>query len=145
MDDDATLKQLYEIRNALLRELKEVEALISQFQGVKARLKRLSPSSDVRSQSLLLRLEGRPRNLVTPAEIANRVEGILREAGRPMTRSELATKLMEEGIPLVGSDISKNVGTILWRHKDRFVNLKRLGYWLRNVPLVGVYDPVLSD
>lgn len=80
-------------------------------------------------------------NRVRPADVADSVAEILREAGRPMTRGEIADALSGRGIVLAGKDVNKNVGTILWRHQERFVNLEKLGYWLRDLPLPGVYLP----
>lgn len=33
----------------------------------------------------------------------------------------------------------------MWRHRDRFVNLSRLGYCLKDTPIPGVYDPEDHD
>ncbi len=38
------------------------------------------------------------------------------------------------GIPLAGKDKSKNLGTILWRFSDRFLNILGQGYWPKDAP-----------
>ncbi|MBV1707525.1 MAG: hypothetical protein KGQ37_09990 [Hyphomicrobiales bacterium] len=83
----------------------------------------------------------RVRGIVSPAEIAGLVKTILREEGRPMKRGQLVAALERQNIPLAGNDKNKNLGTILWRHKNEFVHLERLGYWLADMPLPGIYEP----
>jgi hypothetical protein len=83
----------------------------------------------------------RVRGMVSPSDIAARVRLILLEANRPMKRGELVAELERLGIPLAGKDKNKNLGTILWRHPEQFVSLEKLGYWVRGVPLQGVYTP----
>ena len=58
-----------------------------------------------------------------------------------MKRGELVAELEMRGFPLAGTDKNKNLGTILWRHSRDFVHLEKFGYWLRDVPLEGVYSP----
>jgi len=68
-----------------------------------------------------------------PVIIAAMAGAILKDAGRPMTRGELADEIEKRGINLPGADKArraKYVGTILWRKRDRFENLDE-GYWLR--------------
>lgn len=69
-----------------------------------------------------------------PAVIIPRIEDMLRLKGLPMTRSEVLQRLLNDGIIVGGGDKSKNVGTIMWRNQDKFVNLPGKGYWLRNIP-----------
>jgi hypothetical protein len=40
-----------------------------------------------------------------------------------------------------GDDKPRYIGTIMWRHKDRFVNLKGHGYWVADEP----YEPAGYD
>jgi hypothetical protein len=62
-----------------------------------------------------------------------------------MTRSEIASKLTECGILLVGVDVNKNVGAIMWCHRDRFVNVPKLNCWLARKLLLGVYEPQTDE
>lgn len=57
------------------------------------------------------------------------IRSILLEAGRPMPRGPLVGALAERGFPVGGAEPSKNLGTIMWRLRDRFVNLEGRGYW----------------
>ena len=138
-DTDKTLQQLLQLKNSLLVRLKEVEALINQVQGFQAKLRRLEPKTWAGPALHMSPVRG--RSLIAPSDVADKAEAILRKHGLPMTRSMLARELINQGVPLQGGDIHKNVGTILWRHRDRFVNLQKLGYWLRDVELRGVYSP----
>ncbi|SRR6266446_1262484 len=61
---------------------------------------------------------------------------IILKNGRPMTRSEIATALAAEGYPIMAKDASKNIGTIMWRLRDQFVNIEGRGYWPRGVSLL---------
>jgi len=61
------------------------------------------------------------------------------EAGRPLTRGELVTKLSSEGHKLDGTDKNKVLGTNLWR-SGKFVNLKGAGYWPKGEPLPSKFD-----
>lgn len=83
----------------------------------------------------------RQRGVVPPAEIASAVRRVLLDANRPMRRGELVAELEKLGTPLGGVDRNKNLGTILWRHKNQFIQLDKLGYWLKDVPLEGIYTP----
>jgi len=77
---------------------------------------------------------GRPRNSATPSEIAELARTILIEHGEPMTRSQLAEAIESRGVALVAKDKAKNVGTILWRYRDQFLNVPGQGYWPKDAP-----------
>lgn len=83
----------------------------------------------------------RTRGILPPSDIAAAVKSILSETGRPMKRGELVAELEKRHIPLAGKDKNKNLGTILWRHSTDFAHLEKLGYWLHDVPIPGVYTP----
>lgn len=74
----------------------------------------------------------RRRGAVRPSDVADAAERILAAAGRPMARGELAEALTAAGIELAGEDKPRYLGTILWRHRDRFENIEGEGYWLRH-------------
>jgi hypothetical protein len=83
----------------------------------------------------------RVRSALPPGDVAAAAREILIEIGRPLTRSQLVAALEERGIPLVGKDRNKNLGTILWRHRHQFVQIPKLGYWLADQALAGIYNP----
>ena len=80
-------------------------------------------------------------------ELRPHIEAIIREAGRPLTRGNLLRKLDQRGTPVGGqADRAKNMGTIMWRLKEHFVNLPGYGYWLKDVPYPALqYNPESPD
>lgn len=67
----------------------------------------------------------------SPEEIANAVETLMREHGKPMTRFELIGPIEKLGLVIGGFDKPRNVGTILWR-SGRFTSTGE-GYWPSNL------------
>jgi hypothetical protein len=43
----------------------------------------------------------------------------------------MLTALAAKGYPVPGTDPSKNLGTIMWRLQDKFVNINGHGFWIR--------------
>lgn len=70
----------------------------------------------------------------SPNEIVPMIEDILIAKGLPMTRSEVLKELLKDDVNVGGGDKSKNIGTIMWRRKDKFISLPGQGYWLKNRP-----------
>lgn len=138
-----TLNSLMILRNDMITRLKEVDQMISQLRSVQDRINSIQQTPLPRAETGYFNFTGYnlKKGSIKPSAIADRVAEILREEGRPMTRSKIAKRLVELGVPLAGRDTSKYVGTILWRHRERFVNLERLGYWLADVELPGSYYP----
>ncbi|RYG91057.1 MAG: hypothetical protein EON58_19000 [Alphaproteobacteria bacterium] len=63
------------------------------------------------------------------------IEEAIRSTGKPLTRGQILRALDAKEIPVGGGyDRSKNMGTIMWRLRDRFVSLQGFGYWFRNEP-----------
>ena len=69
-----------------------------------------------------------------PQDFADIAERILTKAGKPLNRYQLVDAIEQEGVVIPSTDKPRFVGTILWRQKDRFVNLKDFGYWLKDRP-----------
>jgi hypothetical protein len=88
-----------------------------------------------------LKEPARARGIVSPSEIASLAKSILRETGRPMKRGDLLAELERREVPLAGADKNKNLGTILWRHRNEFVHIEKLGYWPKDTALPGLYKP----
>lgn len=57
-----------------------------------------------------------------PNAIADAAADLIRESGQPLTRGQLVEALEARGVALESTDKAKYVGTIMWRHKDRFTN-----------------------
>jgi hypothetical protein len=60
------------------------------------------------------------------------VERLIRDVGSPMTRGQIVEALALRDVDLPAADKARYIGTIIWRHKSIFVNLKGRGYWLRD-------------
>jgi hypothetical protein len=133
---DALLTRLHQVRRELVERLNDVEKLIKETEALRGRVLPVlaAPGSDNE--------KSRPEPVSNgPAEIASAVREILIEADRPMRRGEIAEALTRRGIVVPGADKSKNVGTIIWRHSREFISLPNLGYWLKDRPIKGIYDP----
>lgn len=70
-----------------------------------------------------------------PDQMAREVELVLQEFGQPMTRGKIIEALRSRNIELSAADKGRYIGTIIWRHKETFINIEGQGYWLRNEPL----------
>ena len=63
-----------------------------------------------------------------------------------MTRSEIVQAFADAGITIGGEDQGKNMGTMMWRLKDRFTNLEGFGYWPADVENESCgYTPELGE
>jgi len=118
--------------NALKRqeELRKELAEIDQFLLLYRRFTRTGHEQVVSSkgsQGLLSQLLEIPAK-VGPSEYAEMAERLIREAGRPLTRGELADLLVKQGVNFPTDDVPRYLGTILWRNRDRFINVPGLGY-----------------
>ena len=142
MSNDAYRNALARKR-ALLQEIREIEKFLSlyeRFSGTKPEDTELLPPSDfpdaIRTTptSLSALLSGKKRHGY-PQKVANAVERILRDSGRPMNRNELAVELESRGVAIPSDDKGRYIGTILWRQAKRFRNIEGRGYWLQNEEL----------
>ncbi|MDZ5450859.1 hypothetical protein [Labrys sp. ZIDIC5] len=82
---------------------------------------------------------------LSPDAILAACREVLVDARRPMTRGELVRALEARGHVLGGKDKAKNVGTILWRHRDKFIQIPELGYWPADVELEGLHRVAQKD
>jgi hypothetical protein len=57
-----------------------------------------------------------------------------------MTRSEIAHELELRGHPITSTDKAAYIGTILWRHRNRFSNIEGKGYWLKGIKVPETVD-----
>jgi hypothetical protein len=121
------LKRQRELRE----ELAEVEQFIRLYQRFSDDETPVDDVDDVSSthppvKAVDIPMPAKPRVIRKergrPGAIADASEEIIRSEGRSMTRGELADALAERGIDVPSKDKPRYVGTILWRHKDRFAN-----------------------
>lgn len=83
----------------------------------------------------------RSSTVLQPEDVARLARRTLIENGRPAKRGALVRLMESKGIPLTGVDKAKNLGTILWRFNNLFVNLDGFGYWPRDMKYSEIYDP----
>ena len=127
MADDTSYDKAIQRRAEILKELRDLEEYIELYQ-------RLFVANAARPMAVGTQGEGaapkiRNRNILPPKRMADLAYEIITESGHPMTRGELAKAIEARGIPLTAADKAKNVGTILWRFQDRFINVPGRGYW----------------
>jgi len=84
-------------------------------------------SVDKQAKSLKIRLV-RPKN-PDRSVVVDAVLEIIRENGRPMSRSALFNALTKRNIIIQGKDPDMVLSTMLWRSQDRVVRLPPYGYW----------------
>jgi hypothetical protein len=85
-----------------------------------------------------------PRTGPAREDIAPVAREIIVANGHPMPRSALLNALDERGLRVGGADIAgriRNVGTVMWRLRDRFVNIEGRGYWPADVPYEHPFAP----
>ncbi|GAB4063967.1 hypothetical protein KHC28_14185 [Ancylobacter sonchi] len=135
--EEAGYQGLIQQRERLERDLRTVNEAISKYEHIAALKKELASLVTLETAPVVPK---RRRNALPPARIAKTAREIILKAGRPLTRYEIAKALEHQGVALVGSDPIKNVGTILWRHRDEFENIPDRGYWPKDVPLEGAHE-----
>lgn len=155
---DKVISNALKRRSALRSELAEIERflqLYNQFKGLDASQPEFLTNGEAFPEEREENRVGSEAERQVPAppsepikglgraELAPHIEAVIREAGKPLTRGVLLRKLDARGTPVGGeADRAKNMGTIMWRLKDRFVNLPGYGYWLRNEAYdAAQYDP----
>ena len=68
-----------------------------------------------------------------PAEFAGLMEQAIRAHNRPLSRTELVAILEASDVDIPSEDKPRYLGTILWRHKDKFVNVSGKGYLMEDM------------
>jgi hypothetical protein len=85
-----------------------------------------------------------PKTLAAAGVIKAAREVLIAE-GRPRTRGTLVKALEARGYRVSGKDKERNLGTIMWRARDQFINIERLGYWPKDIPCPKIrYVPGMS-
>jgi len=152
-DFDRLLARLRASRERAISHLKAIDRAIANLEAAKEALpeemledaiKSSSDDAEPMGEPTLFRSKAAPqreRGILSPLKIATAAREAILAAGRPLKRGQLVRELERREIPLAGKDKSKNLGTILWRHESMFVSIPKLGYWPKDVPLEGLYDP----
>jgi len=140
---DESLAKALRKRDELRAALAKVEqfiALHAEIFGTNEELEALTAELVARpsreSQEAMFRAAlQKIRPGISVSALVGAAERVLRDAGHPMTRGELVAALETRGVPMSTNDPSRYVGTILWRHQEKFENIEGRGYWLKGEPL----------
>jgi hypothetical protein len=157
--EEIALKRLAEI-DATRRELDREESELRTFLATYRKLKETSPSggqttsqgdeedahapapADGTSAPGMAQFPSKKYDR-TQIEIAAR--GACLDAGRPLQRDPLLAAVQQRGIQIDGANRARNLGTIMWRLRKSFVNIRGEGYWPSDVPCPAVgYSPPRS-
>lgn len=144
--DERSYREIIQRRHELQQELKVLNEIIHGYERLQelrsAGLAR-EPVPDQTSEAAPSRR--RERNVYSPRQLAGLARVEILKRGRPMTRGELVDAFEAEGIPLVGRDPARNVGTIMWRFRNEFLNVPGQGYWPKDVPNADVEGAATGD
>lgn len=162
---DPILSKAYERRSELRRELGDIDRFIQLYEMLRREtdlpqqsLDLTEVQTDSEEQKVSLRSldrvgqgveegESEARRGPTRDELRPFIDETLRGAGRPLSRGRLLKTLDNRGVRVGGeADRAKNLGTIMWRLKDHFVNLAGFGYWPKDTPYAPAgYVPEAPD
>lgn len=142
MDD--VLSKALKRKKILQDELEELVRFIDTYQRLlRTDGEKKEPIQDVNTEhksvpdSVIVRKRhGRP------VQFARIVEGVLKDANRPLNRAALVTEIEKRGAEIPSGDKARYIGTIIWRERDKFVHIVDHGYWLKYTALPEIgYDP----
>jgi len=151
---DPVIQNALKRRSELRAELRDVERFLELYQHFKPEREPRQTSLDmvVAKESIVEHFENKTADTEgddvennpspTRMELLPHIRDVIAEAKRPLTRGQILLRLDNRGIRVGGkADRSKNMGTILWRLRDEFVNLPGVGYWPRGTR----YEPAGYD
>jgi len=129
-------------REALKLELAEIEQFLQLYErftqrvGVPDSLPRsMAEQNEDISSPEADQPEASPRApKLNRLQLIPHIREVILEAEKPLTRGVLLRKLTQRGIHIGGEyDRAKNMGTIMWRLREHFINLRGWGYWPRDL------------
>jgi hypothetical protein len=117
-------------RASIETQLADVQKFLDTF----AAYAQLDPQVGmVPASGLRVHKEGKLRN-PPKEEVLSIVSVVLERAARPMQLRELFDEVGAAGVRLEGTNPPAILGTMIWRARDRFVNLRGHGYWFVDRP-----------
>lgn len=138
---DSAYKNALAKKDRLLKELDEVNSFLKLYQRFSPRLgANVDTGQTVESrkaQAPLFPDTGANQNpkRTIPERFRPIIRQVLLKANRPLPLSQLLGVLENNGTPVPGEKPAKNLGTILWRLQDEFINIDGYGYWVRDTPI----------
>lgn len=138
------MDDIQELRARKARLIAELD-LIDQYLALRAKLFPATGGENVSgpTRADVPRPARSQRN--DPTEVAKRAEALIREHGKPLQRGELVRRIEASGMPLHTGDKGKYIGTILWRQRDKFVNVEGQGYWIVGLPVESAPMELILD
>lgn len=130
---DVAYKNALNRRDAIMGERDKLDREIDRINNFLDLYREFGGEIDVTNASATndASSEGRaPRG--SGARMLDAAEAILRERQDPMPRADLLNAVESAGVVIGGKDPAATLASALWRDKDRFVNIKGRGYWLRD-------------
>lgn len=147
MNPDTAYQNAVKRRHEILQELEEIDQFLElyrRFAKIGEPLPEGPPPRKRERNALLAQgLQHRPhdRPSISQERFAKEARAILLEHGRPMQRPKLLAAFKARGLEIGGVDESKNLGTKIWRARDKFINIAGEGYWPSDVSCPAVdYD-----
>lgn len=132
--DDA-LKKALERRTKLQSEIALIDQYIELHTRIFGEIGAIAADDAAPAVTLSDTVEAEVRPSNNTKAIGDGIEAILARSDWPVQRGKLISGLEADGLPIHSKDKSKYIGTILWRNRERFVNIEGEGYWLRSRPL----------
>lgn len=126
------LSKLLKRRDELRMESEALDRLIATYRD----LALLEKEKEVDQLELGIGNRSRRARSAYVAEMMAAARRIILTEGRPLTRSDLLSRLEAEGYVIDGKDKPKVLGTNLWR-SGQFEHVDKLGYWPKDTPLPG--------
>jgi uncharacterized protein YicC (UPF0701 family) len=146
---DEEIAQIQALRTDLRDRLAKVEEILRKLTEIRSKISELGAESTLHfveaPKTKEEKLRTRSVSHLKPVEIASAAYRVIESAGKPMKRRDIADELERLGMHLPGTDRTKNLGTILWRNPNKFVAVGKLGYWIRDRALPGVYEPAYQN
>jgi len=141
--EDRAYRNAMKRRTELQAEIDEIDRFLVQWK----RYAGTEQEHDATPGEAQLRTMGAaPRVTLNRTTRAQVLRKILVETGHPMTRGQIVAALNARGIDVGGTDAGKNIGTIMWRLRDQFMNIEGHGYWPKDLPYAPArYSPEGED
>ncbi|EFL90224.1 hypothetical protein [Ahrensia sp. R2A130] len=136
MNDDIrkALKTIIESKNAIARAERFIKAY-EEFSGASVDRDTLIAEGDAVSTPRYSQEHSgnqmRRRN--NPKRVADVAARVIRGFGGPVQRGDLVEAIEATGLEIFSDDKPRYVGTILWRNKERFVNIEGRGYVTKDI------------
>lgn len=115
--------------------IKRAEAQYNQVRGRIAVLKEIAAAEREGKAYKTRTTEHKPRTSnPSRGQVADLALAMIRDAGHPLSRTELYDGLTANGLKLEGKDPLMVFSTMLWRERDRVTRIRGHGYWPADQP-----------